>query len=142
MPTGTFNITINKFRPLGGVFPISATMLPATDNPKFITIHGKNITVKGKTPVKLVFCLANADPATGFAILGVAFGANSSSVTVGMHTFPTIIIDRSPTCSTMTVADHPQDVGVQHYDYVILVQSVATGEIGIIDPAMVNDPER
>lgn len=124
---------------MGGIFPISASIEPAKDNPKNITIHGKNITVKGKQPVKLVFHLPNKPAESGYVMLGVAFGANSSNVTVGVHTFPTIKIDRSPTESTMTIADHPQDVGVQHYDYVILVQSIATGEIGIIDPMMVND---
>jgi len=142
MPVAKFTITINKFRPLGVAFPISASVVPSPENPPFITIHDKNITVKGNVPVKLIFQLPNPQRDQGFVLLGVAFAANSSSITVGLHTFPTIIIDRFPDRSEMTIANHPQDVGVQRYDYVILVQSVATGELGIIDPALVNEPDQ
>jgi hypothetical protein len=142
MPTGRFTITINKFRPMGVGFPISATMIPDIDNPKCITIHGEDITIKGSDPVKLVFTLPNPSADDGFVLLGIGFAANSPSTTVGLHTFPTITIDRFPTSSTMTVADHPQDVGIQRYDYVMLVQKISSGEIGIIDPSMINEPGR
>ena len=142
MPTGTFKITINKFRSLGGAFPTSAHMTPDKDNPPCITIQGENITVKGKEPVKLIFELAikqqTSEP--GHVLLGVAFAANSPSVTVGLHTFPIVEITRRPDGSTMTVTNQPQNLGVpQRYDYVILVQSVDTGDIGIIDPDFVNE---
>ena len=139
--SATFNITIHTFRPLGGVFPITASMAPAPSNPPSITISEKNITVKGKCPVQLIFTLQNPPNEPGYVLLGVAFAANQADVTVGMHTFPTILIDRLPKSSSMTVTDQPQDVGKQHYGYVILIQSIATGEIGIIDPAMRNEPE-
>ncbi len=142
LPTGKFTITINKFRAMGVGFPISATMIPDADNPKCIKIHGEDITIKGGDPVKLVFNLPNPSYDQGFVLVGIAFAANGPSVTVGLHTFPTVTIDRLPTLSTMTVADHPQDVGIQRYDYVMMVQNVATGEIGIIDPAVVNEPGR
>jgi hypothetical protein len=139
MPTGTFTITINKFRPLGGAFPVSATMAPAPDNPKSITIHGENISILGLDPVKLIFNLPNPALDQGFVLLGVAFAANAPAVTVGLHTFPTVSISRLPDSSTMTIKDQPQNLGSpQRYDYVILVQSVATGEIGIIDPDIEN----
>ncbi len=136
--TATFNITIHAFRPLGGVFPISASMDPAPDNPPSITISEKNITVKGKAPAQLIFNLQNPPPGPGYVLLGVAFAANQAGTTVGMHTFPTILINRQPTSSSMTVTDQPQPVGKQQYDYVIMVQSIATGEIGIIDPSIGN----
>ncbi len=140
MPIGTFTITINKFRPLGGAFPVSAHMVPSPNNPKCITIHGENITVKCKEPVQLIFQLPNPALNQGFVLIGVAFAANSPSVTVGLHTFPTVLINRLPDNSTLTVTDQPQNLGTpQRYDYVILVQSVATGEIGIIDPDIEND---
>jgi hypothetical protein len=36
-------------------------------------------------------------------------------------------------------ANKPQNLG-REYSYVLLVQNVATAEIGIIDPGMVNEP--
>jgi len=141
MPTGRFTITINKFRPMGVGFPISASMIPDAANPKCITIHNEDITIRGKDPVKLIFDLPNPSYDQGFVLLGIGWAANSGTTTVGMHTFPTVTIDRLPTGSVMTVADHPQDVGIQRYDYVMLVQNIGTGEIGIIDPSMINDPD-
>lgn len=144
LPVGNFTITINTFRPFGGVFPISATFTPYSDNPSNIAILGKNITVTGADPVQLAFHLPN--PVTpddlGYVLLGVAFAANSAEITVGMHTFPEIKITRSYDTgpsgeSIMVVTDKPQGME-QHYGYVILVQSVATGEIGMIDPEIVN----
>ena len=142
MLSAQFTITINTFRPLGGVFPISASIAPAPDNPKCVTIAGKNIKVCSKAAVQLVFDLPNPPSSPGYVLLGVAFAANQADVTVGMHTFPTILINREGTnSSTMTVTDQPQDVGKQHYGYVILIQSIATGEIGMIDPDITNTPE-
>ena len=140
MLSAKFTITINTFRPLGGVFPISASIVPAPDNPKCITIEGKNIRVCSKAPVQLAFDLTNPPTGPGHVLLGVAFAANQSDLTVGMHTFPNILICREPNGSCMTVTDQPQDVGKQHYGYVILVQSIATGEIGMIDPDISNHP--
>ena len=142
MPVGNFTITVNTFRPLGGVFPISASIIPNPQNPDCIKISGKNITVTGRAAVQMIFELPNpvdADP--GYVLLGVAFAANQADITVGMHTFPTILINRRPDGSSMTVTDQPQDVGKQHYGYVILIQSIATGEIGMIDPDIDNKPE-
>lgn len=135
--SATFTLSINKFRPMGGVFPISASMEPDPKNPPSITIKKKDIEVKGKDPVELIFAL----PDPQYALLGVAFAANSSSVSVGMHTFPSVLINRQPSGTTMTVTDQPQPTGLQLYDYVILVQSVATGEIGLIDPSVRNKYE-
>ena len=144
MPTGTFTITVNKFRPIGGAFPTSAHMTPDKDNPPCITIQGENITVKGKNPVQLIFKLPIPQlqpPVPGFVLIGIAFAANSPVVTVGMHTFPNVNIDRKPDSSTMTVTDQPQNLGTpQRYDYIIIVQSIASGEIGIIDPDIDNQP--
>lgn len=142
MLSASFTIAINMFRPLGGVFPISASITPAPGNPKCVTISGKNIEVCSNAPVQLTFELPNPGPGPGHVLLGVAFAANQVDPTVGMHTFPTILINRQgpANISTMTVTDQPQSVGKQHYGYVILVQSIATGEIGMIDPDITNKP--
>jgi len=140
--SASFNVTIHTFRPLGGVFPISASIDAVPGNPECITISGKNIKVKGKTRAELTFNLQNPPGTPGYVLLGVAFAANQAGTTVGMHTFPTILINRQPTSSSMTVTDQPQDVGKQKYGYVIMVQSIASGEIGIIDPDIDNEPEK
>lgn len=138
--SASFTITINTFRPMGGVFPISASIVPALENPECVKIAGKNITVCSKAAVELIFNLPNPPPDPGYVLLGVAFAANAGDITVGMHTFPKIVLKRLPTSSSMTVTDQPQEEGLQHYGYVILVQCIASGEIGMIDPEIKNQP--
>ena len=144
LPTGKFTITVNMFRSLGGVFPISATMTPSPDNPKCIRFERGQIIVKGNQPVRLVFLLPNLNPKVdpGYILLGAAFASNSPTPTVGLHTFPDIAIITvdDGTSRQMTMTDQPQPVGLQHYDYVLLVQSVKTADIGIIDPEIENEP--
>lgn len=147
LPTDTLAITITKFRPLGGVFPISATMsLPPGVTQDFpIQVDGTNITmgVHEGTRVQLVFHLLDPD----HILLGVAFATDSSVAPAGQTTFPDIEVTRTistqgiPIGSRMILTDSPQATTAQSFDYVILVQSVRTGEIGIIDPRIINDPE-
>jgi hypothetical protein len=68
-------------------------------------------------------------------LLGVSFVANTSSslTDLGRGEFPLVTITRSNTAgSTLTVEDQNQTEAP--YDYVLLVQTVAGGSIGIIDP--------
>ena len=143
LPTGKFTITVNMFRSLGGVFPISATLVPSADNPPCIQFDRGQIVVSGGLPVRLVFLLPNPNPTKdpGYILLGAAFASNSPTPTVGLHTFPDVSITTvdSGTSRQMILTDHPQPVGLQQYDYVLMVQSVKTAEIGIIDPQIIND---
>lgn len=145
LPTDSVTINIEKFRPLGGVFPISATMVltPGVTQDFPITIDGTNITVEppAGVPVQLEFRLL--DP--NHILLGVAFATDSTIAPAGQTTFPDIDIQRMvspegvPAGSRMIVIDNPQGTTPQIFNYVILVQSVTSGEIGIIDPRIVND---
>lgn len=148
LPTAEFTIAITTFRPLGGVFPISArlALTPGT-TPEFpVIIDGTNITIEPPTgvPVELVFNLAQ--PA--YVLLGMAFSTNTAFGSVGQTTFPDINIrhvtndEGVPVACKMTVIDNSRITTVQQqsFNYIILVQDVASSEIGIIDPRIVNKP--
>jgi hypothetical protein len=135
MTVATLQLTISKFRPIGGVFPITASMVL---NPPVsgISIDGKNVTIQLPAgPLQLNFTLNDPD----HVLLGVAFASNVMLGSIGRSTFPTILINRTAEGSSMTVTD--QNSKDARYDYVILVQSLASGEIGLIDPAIENEPE-
>jgi len=144
--TDSLTISIETFRPLGGVFPITATFIPSPgvvqEYP--ISVDGTNITVSPPpgAPVQLEFRLF--DP--NHILLGVAFATDSAVAPAGQSTFPEIEIKRMispegiPGGSRMIITDDPQGVRPQIFNYVILVQSVRTAEIGIIDPRIINDP--
>ena len=130
MTTATITITINKFRALGSVFPISATMaMPATPG---ATFDGESITITAPGPAQLTFSL----PSNQYVLLGVSFVANTpynGGTDLGRGEFPLVTITRSNTAgSNLTVDD--QNYNELPYDYVLLVQSVSDGSIGLIDP--------
>jgi hypothetical protein len=142
MHKGIFSIKINQFRPLGGIMPINATITLKPPLDPVFSIHGNNITIKipkGDTsPVEMVFKLHS----TQYLLIGIAFTDPRGGV--GQDEFPVVKLEPdvvgAKTFRKMSLldADGPQDQGV-FYDYVILVQSVATGEIGIIDPGVESD---
>ncbi len=136
--TATLNLTINQFRPLGGVFPISATLsLSNVQGPASFVTHGKNLKISfpqsQPAPVVLTFALNDPD----HVLLGIVFAANQpGKVSAGRSQFPTINISRNSNGqSSMVVTDNclQQDVNVR-FNYLILVQSLSKGEVGIIDP--------
>lgn len=139
----TLNFTINRFRPMGGIFPISATMELGTVTPENFTVHGKNLNISLPNgysgAVTLTFQLND----NAHVLLGIAFAANEEgSTSLGRTEFPTVALTRLGNSSTMVVSDSctPSQNGVR-FNYVILVQSVRTGEIGIIDPEIETDIE-
>lgn len=128
MTTATITITINRFRALGSVFPISALMsMPATPG---VIFDGESITITAPGPAQITFSL----PSNQYVLLGVSFVANQDGPPeLGRGEFPLITITRSNTAgSTLTVDD--QNLNQAPYDYVLLVQTITDGSIGIIDP--------
>lgn len=148
LPAAQFTISITKFRPLGGVFPISARFMPTPGTtPDFpVVTNGANITLQPPegSPVQLIFELSEPQ----YVLLGAAFGTNTAVPSVGQATFPDIDIRHLcnpagvPTGSRMTITDNAHFKGElpQVFNYVILVQDALSGEIGIIDPRIVNRP--
>ena len=139
----TLNITINQFRALGGIFPVSATMTLAPGTPDAFTIHGKNVTIElpqgQQSSVTLTFVL----PDPNYVLLGIAFASNTKgSSSLGRTEFPSVAITRNSQGSSMVVTDScdPSQNAVR-FNYVIMVQSVNTAEIGIIDPDIETEVE-
>jgi hypothetical protein len=140
-PVSAFiQVTITQFRPLGGVFPISAVF--ATPNPTpGVVVSSGNILVKTDRPTNLVFQIG--DPA--FVFIGAAFDTKAPDTDVGTTEFPLVTINRSssgnlpPNCLSVTDANLQQNYD-KSYSYVLLVQNTVTGEIGIIDPNIIGEP--
>lgn len=139
MITANLKIDILQFRPLGGVFPITATFSLIDTGPDVKVVEG-NIFVTEKEPVSLVFQLSN--PA--FVFVGVAFDAQTPDSDVGATEFPTVTINRlatgHPPRNSLTVLDanNPANKN-KRYTYALLIQKKSTGEIGLIDPIIIND---
>jgi len=141
MITAIIKVAIKQFRPLGGVFPITNVMTLAKPTPG-VRINDGTIIIRSDDPVTIVFQLTS--PA--YLFVGAAFDARSAKPDVGKTEFPLITINRSPTnglpanCLAVVDANNPKNVD-KEYNYVLLVQNTTTAEIGIIDPAMINEPE-
>ena len=138
IPTATLQIAISAFRPTGSVFPISATLSLVAGDPGNFSFNGQTlvITLPSSQNVQLIYQL----PDPRYVLLGLAF--NPVQGGVGRVEFPTITLNRNPSCSQMFVTDAalPQLSGVD-YSYVILVQEAATGAMGVIDPYIETDIE-
>ena len=144
MYTATVLLTIEKFIPMSGIYgqgqSIVATISPPTDtspppypDDEVFSGDGESIqvTIPANYPgsVQLTFQL----PDPRYVLLGVSFrGPNGGA---GRMEFRTVTINRDPFCSQMTVTDACANKFDQvDFDYVILVQEVATANIGLIDP--------
>jgi len=140
MPSAIINIAITQFRPLGGVFPVSAVFTMPNPVPG-ITVTNGDIVITGDAPATLVFQIS--DPA--YVFIGAAFDTKAPDTDVGAFEFPIVTINRSPASNLppncLSVVDaNLQKNANKSYSYVLLVQSTATGEIGLIDPAIINEP--
>lgn len=126
-------IKINHYRPLGSVFPISASMsMPPT---KGIIFDGESIIITEPGPAQLTFKI----PSKKFILLGVSFVANQRKPDPGVGEFPLVTITRSAKAgSNLTVLD--QNKSTIPFDYLLLVQSAADGSIGVIDPTIRYEP--
>lgn len=78
-----------------------------------------------------------------YVMLGIAFvptGKNGNEV--GQNEFPLVSMNRDDESSELTIVDmcdvRPEEINC--YVYGILIQEVATGDIGIYDPRIIHEP--
>jgi hypothetical protein len=135
-PTAIITIALQQFRALGGIFPITASFSLDPSSAPLFSLNGKSIVVHTFGPTALTFQL----PDPGYVLLGVAFEADGTSrPSSGRTQFPLVKIQRSVAGSSLTVEDEGGTAAP--FSYLLLVQATATGEIGVIDPSIENEPQ-
>lgn len=156
-PTGVLKVTVTQFRSLGAITQLEATLsnwsgfktppgVPMPQPPPTLTLTDDNVVICSEYPVRLIFNL----PDPRYLIVGIAWKADLTP-SVGEKTFPQVLVRRGcnvpspfkpdvPGGSCLVMADNAEDPG--NYNYVLLIQEVSTGEIGMYDPGMDNKPRR
>lgn len=143
MYTATVQITINQFVPMNGVLaqspsidatlgrPINTSPQPQTD---VFSGDGQHIIIKVPAGYEGKVNITYQLPDPRYVLLGFAFDTPKGG-DAGCIQFPGIEIERDPTGGDATVicSCDPDFYNVD-FDYVILIQEVATGNIGLIDP--------
>jgi hypothetical protein len=149
MYSATVLLTIQEFVPMTGIYgqspSIVAVIAPPKDispppypTPPVFSGDGQSITItvsrKYQGSVQLIYQL----PDPRYVLIGVAFKAPDGDV--GRMEFRDVLLDRDPSGSQMTVTDacDPKSSNID-FSYVILVQEVATANIGLIDPDIENE---
>lgn len=140
-PTVTLTVKINTFRPINAPYPVDASMAMTQGDPATFSFdeptQALTITVPTQELVQIIYQLP--DPA--YVLLGIAFNPPKQGC-VGRAEFPSVSLNRNPTCSQMFVTDTCLEAfnGIS-FDYVILVQEVISGDIGLIDPEIETEVE-
>ncbi len=143
--TAIIDIHIHKFRPIGAI-PISADLTLGDHDPNFFSQSGNQITItipkKDRSDIELVFRL---DPLEHL-LIGIAFTARrfDKKPFEGQLEFPRIVIETNEPLidpinrtRTLRVTDAASPLRDEvYFDYVLFVQEVKSGTVGIIDPDM------
>lgn len=82
-------------------------------------------------------------PDNRYVMLGIAFTPmDTTDKDVGQAEFPLVSMNRDSDSSEMTVTDMCEERadGRNAFTYGVLIQEVATGNIGIYDPMIINEP--
>lgn len=138
-PSATITLTDVQFQPWSpGNF--TTTRFSMIEPVAGFSLEDETLIIKvpaGQT-VKVIFQLPDPD----YVLLGVAFNPNQADVPGSRAEFPEVDILRTPPVSQLTLTDNSlkmfSDVD---FNYVILIQQVETGQIGVIDPDIINEPE-
>lgn len=148
MYTAIVPLVVNQFVPIGSPGCTQATFGTPTTTPppsaQFNVALGSDnaltVTVSSSYQgvVQLTFVLNSSD----YILLGIAVNPNDQGASRGRKQFPSVDINRDSTGSQITVTDSclPGYVGVT-FDYVIVVQQVSDGAIGLIDPDIENQSD-
>ncbi len=152
MYTATVQIAINQFNVNPGAYatidatlspPVNTSPNPPPPGPPVFSGDGQQITVcvpQGYLgAVQFTFQL----PDPNYVLVGIAVDPTRApdGPSVGRQQFRTITVNRDPSGGQLTVTDSCNaEFNFIEFNYVILVQQVASGAIGIIDPGIDNDP--
>jgi len=141
--SATINITKIVFTPMSGNVgstpcteaTLTLMPLPTGEPTGIFTGDGECIvvTVPESNPGTVVLNFTLDDSAGQYTLLGLAFLPSDDGV--GINEFPTISLSRSEGKSLLAVTDDylKTDDDIT-FDYLILIQHTATGNIGAIDP--------
>ncbi|MBI2510426.1 MAG: hypothetical protein HYV96_00475 [Opitutae bacterium] len=142
MYTATVQLTINQFVPMNGTIAespsIDATIAapintsPQPQTPVF-SGDGEQIVITVPAGYDGSVCLTYQLPSSDYVLIGFSFVNPNGGA--GRLQFPGVEVERDPTGGQATVicSCDPDYYNID-YSYVILVQEVATGNIGLIDP--------
>lgn len=158
IPCAVIDLNITRFRSLGSITSLEAEISndPVFLNPDGSLAQTSNITVDKQTgsvhvtsdcPVRIVFNIINQP----YVLVGVAWATSEIPRSTGASTFPDVKMlrdkyiaapfdDPQPGGSSLDIMDIATDPG--YYDYVLMIQSENSSEIGVFDPGMENDPNR
>jgi len=142
--SATINITNIVFKAMSGNVgstpcteaTLTLMPLPTGEPTGIFTGDGEYIvvTVPESNPGTVVLNFTLDDSAGQYTLLGLAFKPSSDDG-VGINEFPSISLSRSEGKSLLAVTDDylNSDDDIT-FDYLILIQHTATGNIGAIDP--------
>lgn len=142
MYTATVQLTINQFVPMNGIVKESASIdatiaAPVNTSPQPQTAvfsgDGQSIVITVPKCYEGKVGLTYQLPDPKYVLIGFAFDDPDDSA--GCQLFPGVEIERDPTGGDATVicSCDPDYYNID-YSYVILIQEVASGNIGLIDP--------
>jgi len=137
-------VNVTKFRAVGVVLT-SATFSLVSGDPDYFHTDGVNIwiTIPKGAPKNLDIEIAFQTDASQYLLIGIAFNKTQFDPGVeGALEFPFIGISRLEQAnapmnaiSELRVKDaHVKDRMGVNYDYYLMLQEVASGSIGVIDP--------
>lgn len=142
MYTATVQLTIQQFVPMNGILsespsidalispPVDTSPQPQTD---VFSGDGESIIITVPPAYTGKVGLTYQLPDSRYVLLGLSF--RSSQGGAARLQFPGIEIERDPTGGQITVICSCDPAGCNvDYPYVILVQEVSSGNIGLIDP--------
>jgi len=158
IPCAVIDLDITQFRSLGAITSLEAEIVndPVFLNPDGSESQTSTITVNKQTgsvsvtsdcPVHIVFNIIDQP----YVLVGVAWATSEIPRGTGASTFPEVTMlrdkyiaapfeDPQPGGSSLDIMDIATDPGF--YDYVLMIQSEETSEIGVFDPGMENQPEQ
>ena len=151
MYTANVLISIQDFVPMNGILGQSSTIVATIAPPRDTSAYppqppakpvfsgdGESIVVTVPSGYLGAVQLTYQLPDPKYVLLGLAFDGPNGGV--GRLEFRSVAINRDVYGSQLTVTDACMNVCVGiDYTYVILVQEVASGNIGLIDPGIENE---